>query len=285
MSELYCAPNIESIDSVFTCFSLIELQEIASALNGYIAVQGKPRGKVCKKKNKCILLSEINNVELLSKYELYEAISNELGALCKTESCWTTLDFIKKIKDKGVRAKLMYYTFKPETTKKDASWLATDNINEIMYQYELKYNKNEKDTFRFMGAVPSDVIKVSKIDWVKLKEYKYIGIVFNNDTHTKSGTHWTSMYINNKLKSVECFDSLGKLPNKHIRTFIKKWAGYKVTTSKIVHQRGDNLCGVYACYFLIQRLEGKTYNEINANIITDDFMSGCKKEYFRPRET
>jgi hypothetical protein len=265
VSELYCAPNIETGDMAFTCFEYIELTEIAKAFNKWI--------KTTKKKLPIIELTT-------DKFELHKAINNSLKKLCKTEYCWTKLDFIEKIPDKDLRLKLKYFTFKPETTKKSGSWLSTNHINEIMTQYEKKI-----DTFKFLGAVPADISRMGILEKYNERQYNYIGIIFNKDTHGKPGSHWVSCFINMNDKTVEYFDSLGGKPNKFIQEFLDLYTNrdFILTINNIVHQQDSNLCGVYACYFLIQRLKGRTFNEINANIITDEFMAKCKDDYFRPR--
>ena len=271
VSELYCAPNIETDDMAFTCFEYTELVEIAKAFNKWV--------KISKKKWPLVELLE-------SKYDLHKAIDNSLKKMCKTEYCWTKLDFIEKIPDQDLRLKLKYFTFKPETTKKSGSWLSTNHINEIMHQYEKKF-----DTFKFLGAVPADISRILQKSKL-IPPFQNVGIIFNKDTHGKPGSHWVSCFIqgvsspsDNGIKTIEYFDSLGGKPNKYIQEFLDLYTtrGFTLTINNIVHQQDSNLCGVYACYFLIQRLKGRTFNEINANIITDEFMAKCKEEYFRPR--
>jgi hypothetical protein len=270
ISELYCAPNIKTSDMAFTCFEYTELIEIATAFNKWV--------KKTKKKQPVIDLNSN-----MSKFDLHQSINNSLKKLCKTEYCWTKLDFIEKIPDQDLKLKLKYFTFKPETTKKSTSWLSTNHIDEIMHQYEKKY-----DRFKFIGTVPADVLRMNILEKYDERNFDYIGIIFNKDTHGKPGSHWVSCFIKCPeygVKTIEYFDSLGGKPNKFIQEFLDLYThrGFTLTINKVVHQQESNLCGVYACFFIIQRLKGLTFNEINANIITDEFMAVCKDEYFRPR--
>ena len=148
-----------------------------------------------------------------------------------------------------------------------------------MQQYEKKYND-----FHYMGALPCDFYLIDTIDFSKLKKYKYIGIVINLDTHNKSGSHWTSLFINNEDYTIYYFDSLGNKPNKFIKNFIKlyltkcKKKSYNVYINKHKHQKKNKECGVYAIYFLVKKLENCFYNNV---VISDEMMSEYRKNIFR----
>jgi len=295
----YCAINLLKKSQIdFTCFEYDELVEIAKALNNYKQTVCKnanyknsdyqnanyKNSDYNKNKNFCSNISyetPIDIDKLTKKYDLWSAIHNKLKNFCKKEYCWVQLDFINSIKDKDLRHKLRYFTFKPVGTKAETEWLNTYHINEILQQYDIIYPE-----FKFIGAVPADFHRISKPNYKRLvRNYKNIGIVFNTDKHTEPGQHWTSCFIDNEKKTVEFFDSLGNLPNKYIREFINRFTkkrSYKLTTNNIQHQKNSALCGIYSCYFIIQRLKGKTFEEINANIITDKFIAKRRKEYFLP---
>lgn len=277
----YCAINLlKNNDTDFTCFEYNELEEIAKALNKY-------QGTICKtyqNKKVCINNNSDDKIDLTKftkKYDLWKAIHKKLKSLCKKEHCWVELDFINNIKDNDLRNKLRYFTFKPTGTKSESDWLNTFHINEILQQYEVNYTD-----FKFIGAVPADFHRISHQNYNSMiNKYNKIGIVFNTDKHTEPGQHWTSCFIDNEKKTVEYFDSLGNLPNKYIREFINRFSkkrSYTLTINNIPHQKNSALCGIYSCYFIIQRLKGKTFNEINANIITDKFIAKRRKEYFLP---
>jgi hypothetical protein len=277
----YCAINLlKKNDTDFTCFEYNELEEIAKALNKY-------QGTICKiyqNKKVCINNNSNDKIDLTKftkKYDLWNAIHKKLKTLCKKEHCWIELDFINNIKDADLRNKLRYFTFKPIGTKSESDWLNTFHINEILQQYEVNYTD-----FKFIGAVPADFHRISRPNYNSMiNKYNKIGIVFNTDKHTEPGQHWTSCFIDNEKKTVEYFDSLGNLPNKYIREFINRFSKkreYTLKINNIPHQKNSALCGIYSCYFIIQRLKGKTFNEINANIITDKFIAKRRKDYFLP---
>jgi hypothetical protein len=270
---MYCSPGKSQVD---ICFDYASLVAIAEAFN-------KWKGKLCSQKT-CIEVSKIKNIKNLSKSDLYNVIKEKLKDLCSEDYCWADLDFVNSISDKSIKEDIKHFTFKPKGTLDDNTWLNTDNINEVIRQYERVINKQEgKYTFKFLGAQPSDIYKVIHVDYKELKnKYSQIAIVFNNDTHDKKGSHWLAVFIDNKFRTIEYFDSLGKLPNKHIKGFLDKFKGYSTKFNRIEHQAKGNACGVYACYFIIQKLKGKTFNEINARLITDEMMIKYRHELFRP---
>jgi len=282
----YCSPNKKN-DS-FTCFSLQELIEIAEAFNNYI----KQYGNLCQKIKGnivCALKTPINISKKISsdnpKKELYNSINKRLYKLCgKNDYKWIDLDFINLIPDNSLKKSIKYFTFKPKMTKTNTTWLSSTNINEILQQYQLTNSK-----FLFLGAQPSDYSKISKIDYSKIILSESIGIVFNLDTHKQPGSHWIAVYIDNKNKMIDYFDSLGNKINKNIQKFINKFLllNYHLNINTIIHQKGGSQCGIYSVFYIIKRLTGMTFNQINDYFLSlnnsDIFMKEYRKILFRPR--
>lgn len=267
-----CSPNnIENLN--YSCFDKKSLIAMTKAFNKWNSL----------KSNQSETRKAIENIDSLSEKELYNELNKRLSHLCSDEYCWADLDFIDSIKNTNLKNKIKYFTFKPKGTLKSNTWLDTENINQIIEQYELSINnKNGQNFFLFLGAQPSDFTKLYKINYQKLqKNYKNLAIVFNNDTHDKSGSHWVCCFINNLNKTVEYFDSLGKLPNKNIQSFLNKFKGYQFRWNNIKHQKGGPNCGIYCCYFIIQKLMGKTFTEINTKVVSDNMMRKYRKQLFR----
>lgn len=124
-----------------------------------------------------------------------------------------------------------------------------------------------------------------------------LGIVFNLDPHWKGGSHWVCMYCEFP-NSIEYFDSYGKnndndgKPPKEIQTFInrlfkqvdKSGGGennkiIKYNTNR--HQFANSECGVYCLNYIIERLNGRTFEDITGSITKDDEMNKNRKIYFR----
>jgi hypothetical protein len=112
-------------------------------------------------------------------------------------------------------------TFRPSGPSKKYDWLSTTNINEVVSQYEEKY-----DDFVFLGAVPNDfeelpILGLSNInfdEFLKNKKTK-LGMVINLDTHNQSGSHWVALYTDLLNNKIYYFDSVGKKPGKRVKKF------------------------------------------------------------------
>jgi hypothetical protein len=261
---MYCAPNVD-IENHYTCFTFEELKQIALAFNIYIQ-----KNNICK--DDICVPRKLINVNNKSKKRLWNSIYSRLKKICPYEYCWIDLKFIKKIRDQNLQEKIRYFTFKPKLSKHLKAWLSTSDINSVMQQYQQLYN-----SFKFLGALPSDFYKVTTVDYHQIKNYKKIGIVLNLDDHTQNGSHWVSFLIDNVSKTIEYFDSAGRPPNKNINLFIKKIVKllpkYDIKINQLQHQFRNSECGVYSMYFLIQRLFGFTFEDITSNIIKDEQMS------------
>lgn len=263
----FCSPS-RKINNDFTCFEYEELVEIAKAIN--------KSKKICKK-DKCIISDKIKNEN--SKEKLYNDIYRNLKNLDENEYNWIELEFMKNIKDKKILENIQKFTFKPPSPKSKSSWFNTDNINLVINQYTKLYPH-----FTFLGAQPADISSITHIDYKKIqKDFKSIGIVFNKDIHNLPGSHWVAVFIDNSTKTIEYFDSLGKSPNKYIYDFLNNFKEYNLKINKVIHQKRGTNCGVYACYFIIQRLLGITFRMINKRIIKDKMMTDYRGFLFRPR--
>jgi hypothetical protein len=128
-----------------------------------------------------------------------------------------------------------------------------------------------------------------------------IGVVFNYDTHDKTGSHWVSLFCNISAGYIAFFDSVGvKHPRKEIKALIdaikhKIENCYDVSLKryvvnnmsiKINHnniQKGNSECGVFCIYFIIKCLLGTNPDEIfNDDDLSDEKMTGYRSQLFRP---
>lgn len=271
----YCSPSkVFNHKKINTCYDSIDIKHIVMAFNKYIK-----NSELCyQKNNKTSCISRIPINKYQSDDKLYNELSNRLKELCKNEFCWIDLPFIQRISDKNLKHSILYFTFKPKGLLSKTTWFNTTNINEIMEQYQDLY----KDVFTFLGAQPSDYSKITQINWKRIKKIPYIGIIFNTDPHTEPGKHWVAVFIDNKTKHVNYFDSLGKLPNKNITSFLKHFKKYHFSFNMKEHQKGGSNCGVYSCYFIIERLKGNSFENINKQFISDKQMTQYRDFLFRP---
>ena len=195
-----------------------------------------------------------------TKPQLLKELRNKLSNKCNTEWCWIDQDFLNKNKAQKI-AKETFRPKMPEHWKKNKyAWLATDDIEVVMDQYEDLY-----PDFIFLGAVPVDCPKLSfcqlyKLDVQKLYKngIRKIGIVFNLDYHYQSGSHWVAVFVDlDKHKDITYYDSYGEKPPALIDNFMNdiyhKASNIrglnnklKIDYNKKRHQYGFSECGIYS---------------------------------------
>ena len=236
-------------------------------------------------------------IESNDSKEIWKALKEHMGSVCKRESCWLRQKFITSHLDN----ELLNYTFAPKapvTWKKNPNeWLTSVDIEKVMKQYEKAYK-----CFEFMGPSPIDYDKkkmYGECVWEELchfnlkelvkKGKKKIGIIFNTDPHYLEGSHWISLFINLKKKYIFFFDSNGDPTPKQITKLMKnivkqaKALGItlKVIENKKEHQQTDSECGMYSLYFIIQQLKDcHPTDYFLTHTITDKEMEHLRKIYF-----
>jgi len=269
-----CAPcklkEKKKTKSFKTCYSKESLVKIANMWN-----------KENKNKNPIIIFNK-------SKKSLWLQIQERLNSACKKdEYCWSKQNFVKKIKDITIEM----YTFKPEYPKtwykNKYTWLNTYDIYYVMKQYE-----KANDDFVFLGPIPSDCptkiqCELSKLDLIGMKKagINKIGIIYNLDISTQSGSHWVAMYIDNKNNEINYYDSYGSMPTYLIDKFIKKvveqYKKNKIIPTVIYndkrHQWKNSECGVYSMNFILERISGKTMYDLSQVNIPDEHMNNLRK--------
>ena len=113
---------------------------------------------------------------------------------------------------------------------------------------------------------------------------KSVGVVFNLDPHTKSGSHWVSCFIDTVKCWVYYFDSYGIKPPHLIHLFMKSLLrdeprmrlGYNARR----FQFGGSECGMYSIYFLVCMLEGANFKEFVHRPVPDNVMIKLRKWFF-----
>lgn len=279
-TDLQCAPGREF--EAGSCISLVVLEEMARAYN-----------KTAKKEDK-IHLSKNLSVINPQKYKIYLVyeINKRVGEKCTTQKCWTTQDFIKHM-DRAAKTELLKYTFRPDSPQGRFDWLSTFDINDSMLQYEKKY-KN----FKFYGAVPMDFATINStinsVDYGELvrKGITKVGVIFNLDDSTQSGSHWVAMYTDLDKGDILYFDSFAVKPEKRVRTLMRKQARFimqhkkiplekiRIESNKVQHQKLNTECGVYSMNFLIRMVRGDDFDKLCNEPISDRDINKCRKVYF-----
>jgi hypothetical protein len=244
---------------------------------------------------------ENNNNNNNSKYNAYlwDLLNQKMSSKCDTEVCWVNKKDIKKHIDintfKKIRSSIK--PLKPKKWDKNKrEWLNTLDIAGVMRQYELKY-----PDFKFMGPVPIDFDLKTKFDScmisnlckINLKKmmndniYK-LGVIFNLDKHTQSGSHWIAMYMDIQKNIIGYWDSYGYKPPKEVKVLMNRLKEQgreleyspKIRINKKRHQFKGSECGVYSMHFIIEQLKGKSFKEITEQVIKDDDMWKNRQKYF-----
>lgn len=290
-----CAPN--KTYSNGSCFTINDLKNMANSFNNFVDNNQLHGEKI-----------NVNN----DKRHLVLSLTDRLNDRCKDQLCWLKQKFVKELKNED----LFNNTFRPIGPEGKFEWLNTTQINDVMNQYEKKYND-----FKFFGAVPIDFdelpfLGIKDIDFDELykNNKKKIGFVFNLDEHWKNGSHWVALYSDLENSQVYFFDSYGKRPEKRIRNLVKRisrWChgqhnckevcsvtdnsesymrrDYKnkvedninVEYNRNRHQYKNSECGVYSLNFILRLLNGHSYEDITNNKVLDDEINECRDVYFR----
>ena len=159
-------------------------------------------------------------------------------------------------------------------------WLDSNNIRDVMNQFEEASVKDGVKEFEFMGPFPIDFAapdpytksasgkekclqtEICELRVTKALEngVKSIGIVYNLDPHYKSGSHWVANYVDIANHKCYYFDSYGVEPPPQVATFMK-WLKSQdpqmdLQYSKRALQHSNTECGMYCLYVIIRLLAG-----------------------------
>jgi hypothetical protein len=233
--------------------------------------------------------------------EIWTFIKENYITSCNKESCW-----IAKMAKGTKLEKELLESFAPESPdhwkKNPNDWLSSIDINKVMKQYEKKYK-----CFEFMGPSPIDYDAhelFGECVWEELCHFNLeqqikkgktkIGVIFNTDPHYKNGSHWISLFINIKKKTIFFFDSAGDEIPKNIMKFVNnvieqgKQLKNPINFSfdqnyPVEHQYGNTECGIYSLFFIVHMLEDKiTGHYLKTHVLKDKYMEKFRKIYYNP---
>jgi hypothetical protein len=233
-----------------------------------------------KKKNN---VSRKNKIKSVTPIGIWMELNNKLTE-CKKESCWS--------KQLDLKFNDAFAPTSPATWKKnDDEWLSSTDITSVLQQYEKAY-----PSFKYLGPSPSDYYVIEEDGtcvWqeicdfnVSTTTYKYVGIVFNLDTHEGPGTHWVSMFVDIKKKIIYYFDSTGEDIHENIQRLVDQIQSQDkkfklVKNYPVEHQFGNTECGMYTLFFIITMLKTQNYNYFNnKQTFPDKKMKMLRKKYF-----
>lgn len=183
-------------------------------------------------------------------------------------------------------------------------WLDSNNIADVMNQYEEAHTVNGKKEFEFMGPFPIDfaapdpyntggekkclqreICEIS-VEKALANGIKSIGIVYNLDPHYKSGSHWVANYIDIVGNTCYYFDSYGAEPPPQVTTFMKWLSSHnpknpmKLQYNKRRLQFSNTECGMYCIYLIIRMLQGDSFLDVTRRKPKDADMLDIRKWIF-----
>jgi hypothetical protein len=274
--KLNCSP--ESENKEYTCYSdkdLLKLKDMWNARHSDNPIQTHDPKKIW---------------EQLKQYYLNS---------CNKESCW-----VRQMTKNTKLEKELLDAFSPESPedwkKNPNEWLSSLDIVQVMNQYEKKYK-----CFDFLGPSPIDYDTHElngECVWEELchfdlsehikKGHKKIGVIFNLDPHYKGGSHWVSLFINIKSKTIFFFDSVGEPIPAQIEKFVNTIIDQGRHLSKpihfkfdqnhpVEHQYGNTECGIYSLFFITHMLEDKiTGHYLKTHLLKDKYIEKFRKIYY-----
>ena len=259
-----CAPCCQYSDG--SCFSEESIRKIADSYNTDTDASDDKINTKCSKK------------------KLVHQLEKKMGTKHKK---WLTQECVRKLQDLAINK----YTFKPKRPKGKHQWLSTSDIHKVLKQYERVYTD-----FVFYGPVPVDFEEIqtplSKLNLKRLYENENkskFGIIYNLDEHYKSGSHWVSSYLDLNRNEFTFFDSYAANPPNRIINFMKKIQKYckrklnkdiKIKINKKRFQYANSECGVYSMFFILENLEGKSFEKITNRPISDDIINQNRLTYY-----
>ena len=255
--KVNCAPSIKNKTIKNSCYDKQTLDIIKKEYN-----KNHPDNLIVSKSYKKII----------------EELKQKMNS-CSKEDCW-----LQEIKDQKLKNRINEYFFAPkkpsEWRHNPHSWLSNYDILDVLSQYEKTY-----PNFKFIGPTPIDFeskpyVLSNSCVWQELcdfnlkkfidKKIDKIGIIFNLDKHNEPGSHWVSMFIDLHDKFIFYMDSaLNPIPEEIIslkNKVLKQAEHLNIdlefdTNYPIMHQRGNNECGMYSLFFIITMLTGKVKNK------------------------
>jgi len=256
-----CSPIYKKTRRRYSCYTKEHLQEL-------------------KKKNNQSRKQKIKSVSPVGIWKELNTVMQE----CKKESCWA--------KQLDLKFNDAFAPKSPESWKKNEDeWLSSTDISSVLRQYEKAYPE-----FKYIGPSPSDYFFIESDGtcvWQEICDFnvtttrhKYIGFVFNLDTHEGPGTHWVSMFVDIKKKKIYYFDSTGEDIHENIQHLVDQIQNQDpsfelIKNYPVEHQFENTECGIYTLFFIITMLQTGNYSFFNGKkTFPDKKMLKLRKKIF-----
>ena len=272
--KLNCSP--ENKDKEYTCYSDGDVRQLKDMWNAR-----HPDQPIITNNSK----------------QIWTHLKEYYATICNKESCW-----VRQMTKNTKMEKELLDSFAPESPKEwkknPNEWLSSIDILKVMNQYEKKYK-----CFDFLGPSPIDYDThklYGECVWEELchfnlehkikKGYTKFGVIFNLDPHYKGGSHWVSLFINVKNKTIFYFDSTGENIPSQIKKFvddvIKQGNALKIPIKfdqnhPVEHQYGNTECGIYSIFFIVHMLQDKiTGHYLKTRILKDNYIQKFRNIFY-----
>lgn len=213
--------------------------------------------------------------------ELIKLLEPHLG---KDQLLWGNIIQTKYLNEQlGIK---IFKCFKP-ILPTSVAWLDSNVIYDAMQSY------GQDSNLSFEFYYPCEAGKIFTAQDLKIKNQH--GFVINTGKIVHEGSHWVSVFVDLIRGTVEYFDSFGGKPNTEVRRTVNSirvavkqvftWAdiGDKVKFTASCKQTGGVECGMFAIFFMVARISGKTLLDIARMSITDTDCSRLRKYFFNYR--
>lgn len=227
---------------------------------------------------------------------LKKQLASELGCNSKDERCLVEKSMLT-LKEKKALLETFFRPEMPDEWKRDPDmWLNSDDITNVMKQYEIAYPE-----FKFLGVVPIDFSAPDPytqeqkkcmndqfchvdLQEERTRRRRILGAVFNLDPHYKDGSHWVALAIDLKRNCVYYFDSYGMPPPSQVARFMRyltlQEPSMRLESNGRRFQYGESECGMYSMYFLIRMIAGESFKKFCKKPIADKYMLKFRKVLF-----
>lgn len=223
-------------------------------------------------------------------------------ARCKTERCWIDKSKLESQRRAEILKKFFRPTMPDQWEKDPDDWLDSNNIDDVMRQYEETY-----PFFKYYGSNPIDfsapdpyneenakqkkclndsICKINFADLLKQGKTK-LGFIYNLDPSNKGGSHWIASFTDIPAHRSYYFDSYGMKAPPQIARFMRSMTlqdpKMKLEYNARRFQYGGTECGIYSIYFLIRMLEGDSFKKFCRRAPRDAEIMPLRQWLFSPK--
>lgn len=234
---------------------------------------------------------------------------------CTTESCIYESPEYQNFVGKLEAERILHERFLPAGPRNSTRLLSNHHIENVMKQFTVEFPDFVHIPFQMIDFAEQNT-ELAHMDLQPyLKDgYRRFGCVLNTDTSEGSGKHWFCLFMDFSALSkkdlyecvarkptmlritdrctIEYFNSSGNPARPQVERFCEdkqktlreQFPGLNVWTvqsSHLRHQYSHTECGVYALFYIWQRLQKHPYTDFSRYWIPDQQIINQRKTFFR----